>query len=162
LASRRESDQASKPKTMTSPSPHHGIFPSSPIMPEILTVDDEPDIGLALTDLLNQEGYAVTAVETGQAALDLSKYRHFQAVILDLGLPDRDGLEVLDQMRRRDPDLPIIILTAYSPLERYTGKTEGSEAFAYLSKPFDRIKLKDTIRRAIQYRVQKEAEKVPI
>lgn len=136
------------------------FFPTTTI-PEILTVDDEPDIGLALTDFLNQEGYAVTVVGTGQAALDLTEHHKFQAVILDLGLPDCDGLDVLTQMLNRDPGLPIIILTAYSPLERYTGKVEGSPAFAYLSKPFDRKKLKDTIRRAIQNHLLVKTERVP-
>jgi len=122
------------------------------INPTILTVDDDPDIGLALTDFLKQEGYAVTMVETGQAAIEASDQHQFQAVLLDLGLPDRDGLEVLTHMLQRDPGLPVIILTAYSPFERYTAKTEQSLAFAYLAKPFDREKLKNTIRRAIQTR----------
>ena len=155
-------NQSNIPEVMTSSRRPYGLFPGKPTIPEILTVDDEPDIGLALTDLLNQEGYAVTAVETGQAALDLCENHQFQAVILDLGLPDCDGLEVLDHMQHRDPGLPVIILTAYSPLERYTGRIEGSPAFAYLSKPFDRNKLKATIRRAIQCRVQKETEKVSV
>ena len=126
--------------------------PSIPLHPEILTVDDDPDIGIALTDLLKQEGYAVTVVETGHAALELSEHHQYQAVILDLGLPDCDGSVVLTQMLDRDPGLPIIILTAYSPLERYSDKGELSHAFAYLSKPFDRKELKSTLRRAIQTR----------
>ena len=120
--------------------------------PKILTVDDDPDIGIALTDLLNQEGYAVTVVETGYAAIEASEQNQFQAVILDLGLPDLDGWDVLTQMLDRDPELPIIILTAYSSLERNTSKVHQSRAFAYLSKPFDRKELKDTIHRAIQIR----------
>jgi len=73
-------------------------------------------------------------------------------VILDLGLPDCDGLEVLTHMLNRDPGLPIIILTAYSFLERYTPQAEQIRAFAYLLKPFNRKELKNTIRRAIQTR----------
>lgn len=149
-------------KFMSSPDRYNGPSSSSCTIPEILTVDDEPDIGLALTDLLHQEGYGVTVVETGRAALDISEYHQFHAVILDLGLPDYDGLEVLTHMLRRDPGLPIIILTAYSPLERYTGKIEGSPAFAYISKPFDRNKLKNIVRQAIQHRLQVEIEKVSV
>ncbi len=118
----------------------------------ILTVDDDPDIRIALTDLLSHEGYIVTVVGTGQAALDLSAHHQFQAVILDLGLPDRDGFDVLTQMLARDPDLPIIILTASTSLERYLRPQEQSRAFAFLSKPFDRKELKDTLHRAIQSR----------
>lgn len=125
---------------------------SLPRNPEILTVDDDPDIGMALSDFLKQEGYTVTMVKTGQAAIDLSEHHQFQAVILDLGLPDRDGLDVLTQMLSHDPGLPIIILTAYSSLERHTVMMERRQAFAYLSKPFDRKQLRDTIRRAVQTR----------
>lgn len=121
-------------------------------MPNVLTVDDDPDIRIALTDLLSHEGYAVTVVGTGQAALDLSEHHQFHAVILDLGLPDRNGFDVLSQMLARDPDLPIIILSAYSPLERFMGHQAQSRAFAFLSKPFDRKQLKDTLHRAIQSR----------
>ena len=128
--------------------PHSASFDKA----TILTVDDDPDIGIALMDFLQQEGYAVTVVETGQAAIEVSAHHQFQAVILDLGLPDCDGLEVLTHMLSRDPGLPIIILTAYSSLERYTPQTEQRRAFAYLSKPFDRKKLKNTIRQAIQTR----------
>ena len=134
------------------------FYTSYPRNPEILTVDDDPDIGMALTDFLEQEGYSVTMVDTGQAAIDMSEHHQFQAVILDLGLPDRDGLEVLTQMHNHDPDLPIIILTAYSSLERHTVMMERRQAFAYLSKPFDRKQLKDTIRRAIETRAQLSAE----
>ncbi|MEC4681841.1 MAG: response regulator, partial [Nitrospirota bacterium] len=56
-----------------------------PIHPKILTVDDDPDIGIALTDFLKQEGYAVTMVETGHAAIEVCEHHQFQAVILDLG-----------------------------------------------------------------------------
>ncbi len=125
---------------------------SIPIHPKILTVDDDPDIGIALTDFLKQEGYAVTMVETGHAAIEVCEHHQFQAVILDLGLPDCDGLEVLTHMLNHDPGLPIIILTAYSSLERYTPKAEQIRAFAYLLKPFNRKELKKTIRRAIQTR----------
>ena len=128
--------------------PHFASFDKA----TILTVDDDPDIGIALMDFLKQEGYAVTVVETGQAAIEVSEHHQFQAVILDLGLPDCDGLDVLSHMLSHDPGLPIIILTAYSFLERHTPKTEQSRAFAYLSKPFDRKKLKNTIRQAIQTR----------
>ncbi len=127
----------------------------------ILTVDDDPDIGIALMDFLKQEGYAVTVVETGQAAIEASTHHRFQAVILDLGLPDRDGLEVLTHLLDRDPGLPVIILTAYSPLERSPTKMEQSHAFASLSKPFDREKLKNTIRQALQTRPPIPEHEIP-
>lgn len=121
-------------------------------MPNVLTIDDDPDIRIALTDLLSHEGYRVTVVGTGQAGLDLSEHHQFHAVILDLGLPDYDGFDVLTQMLARDPSLPIIILTAYASPEQYMGHHEKSRAFAFLTKPFDRQRLKDTLHKAIQTR----------
>lgn len=131
-------------------------------MASILAVDDDPDIGIALTDFLKQEGYWVTMVETGQAAIEVSKHYQFQVVILDLGLPDLDGLDVLAHLLHRDPDLPIIILTAYSFLERKAITTEHSRAFAYLSKPFDRKRLKNTIHQAIQARLLISPDPKPV
>ncbi len=121
-------------------------------MTNILTVDDDPDIRIALSDLLSHEGYVVTDVGTGQAALDQSEHYQFHAVILDLGLPDYDGFEVLNRMLARDPDLPIIILTAYASLKDCIEHQEQHPAFAFLAKPFDRQVLKDTLHRAIQTR----------
>ena len=115
----------------------------------ILTVDDDPDIGMALTDLLEGEGYGVKVVTTGKEALDTTECQHFDAVILDVGLPDLDGIEVLHGIVKRNPQLPVILLTVYSPTDLKIDPHNLPGAFAYLTKPFNRETLKATIDRAI-------------
>jgi len=115
----------------------------------ILTVDDDPDIGMALTDLLEGEGYGVKVVTTGREALDTTKCQHFDAVLLDVGLPDLDGMDVLHRMVKHDPQLPVILLTVYSASDLKIDPHNLLGAFAYLTKPFNRESLKATINRAI-------------
>ena len=115
----------------------------------ILTVDDDPDIGMALTDLLEGEGYGVKVVTTGREALDTTKCQHFDAVLLDVGLPDFNGMDVLHRMVKHDPQLPVILLTVYSPSDLNIDPHNLPGAFAYLTKPFNRETLKATIDRAI-------------
>jgi len=114
----------------------------------ILIVDDDPDIARTLQDLLEYEGYQVQAVSTGGAAITRATEDHFGAVILDLGLPDVDGLSVLRTLSKADPKLPIIILTAFLKDARTIASLREG-AFAYLTKPYNRDELKATLRRAI-------------
>ena len=114
----------------------------------ILIVDDDPDIARTIQDLLEYEGYQVQAVSTGGEAITRATEDHFGAVILDLGLPDMDGLSVLRTLSKADPKLPIIILTAFLKDARTIASLREG-AFAYLTKPYNRDELKVTLRRAI-------------
>lgn len=116
---------------------------------EILTVDDDPDHGMILTDLLEREGYQVEIAQTGTEALHRVKSHHFDAVILDVELPDLDGIMVLQDIVECDEKVPVILLTAFDSLERTVGPLDLQEAFACLTKPYNREELKATIRRAI-------------
>ena len=121
--------------------------PASP--PAILVVDDDPDIGMVLTELLEGEGHQVVVEVTGAEALDRIHRSHFDTVLLDVGLPDKDGLIVLGDIRKSNPQIPVIILSAHKALERRAGPLDLQGAFAYLTKPFNREELKSTIRKAI-------------
>lgn len=114
----------------------------------ILIVDDDPDIVTTLNDFLEHEGYQVESVGTGAEALRLAQAHRFNVVILDLGLPDRDGLSVLESIQQLDPHLPVIILTAFTNSERTIGSLMQG-AFAYLTKPYNRDELRATLRRAL-------------
>jgi PAS domain S-box-containing protein len=117
--------------------------------PTILVVDDEPDISLALGDLLGSEGYQVEAVETGKEALRRVSSAHpYSAVILDLSLPDIDGLTVLQRLRMQDETLPVIILTAHGD-QREKIATLQHHAFAHLIKPYDRPEVVEMVHRAV-------------
>jgi PAS domain S-box-containing protein len=114
----------------------------------ILLVDDDPDITEALSDLLEHEGYHVHLAVDGGKALEKAKQHHYSAVILDLGLPDMDGLEVLRSMLEIDAKLPIIVLTAYTTADKTIGALSQG-AFAFLTKPYNRDQLKATLSRAV-------------
>ena len=114
----------------------------------VLVVEDNPDLVIGLQDLLHYDGYAVTIAGTVADALELVRAHRFNAILLDLGLPDGDGLEVLQETQRLDPSLPVVIVTAHISQDRTVGSlTEG--AFAYLTKPYHREELRQTLRRAI-------------
>jgi PAS domain S-box-containing protein len=114
----------------------------------ILVVEDNEDLVIGLQDFLNHDGYAVTVAGTVAGAIELVRAHHFNAILLDLGLPDGDGLEVLHETQRLDPTLPVVIVTAHISHDRTVGSlSEG--AFAYLTKPYDREELRHTLRRAI-------------
>jgi PAS domain S-box-containing protein len=114
----------------------------------ILIVDDEEDIVLTLRDLLEHEGYHVDFAGTCAEAVARAAERHYNAVLLDLTLPDGDGLTVLKALQERDPTLPVIVLTAdVSTDRRVVLRTQG--AFDYLTKPYNRDDLRATLRKAV-------------
>ncbi len=118
-------------------------------MPRILVVDDDPDISLALEDYLRREHYDVEVADTGNAALQKALTSHFDAVLLDVGLPDRDGIEILVELASHQPELPIILLTAFTSLNQSTPLDKLNKAFAYLTKPYSREDIRQVLRRAI-------------
>ncbi len=119
-----------------------------PTKPRILLVDDDMDILLALSDYLGQEGFQVETVETGTAALQKSLTTPYDVVLLDVGLPDRDGIEILDELSQQHPRLPVILLTAFTSLETTAKPDILQKAFAYLTKPYKRQEVKTAIHRA--------------
>jgi PAS domain S-box-containing protein len=114
----------------------------------VLIVEDNPDIVIGLQDLLQHDGYAVTVAGTCAAAMEQIRAQRFSAILLDLGLPDGDGIDVLKEVQRVDASLPVVIVTAHIAPERTVGSlTKG--AFAYLTKPYNRDELRHILRRAI-------------
>ncbi|HEX2055800.1 MAG TPA: PAS domain S-box protein, partial [Nitrospiraceae bacterium] len=114
----------------------------------ILIVDDDPDIRESLGDMLTHEGYLVQSVPRGTEALECVKHERYSAAVLDIQLPDLDGLSVLKLMMKLDPDLPIIILTGHANPENTIGSLVKG-AFAYLTKPYNKQELTAILRRAV-------------
>src|ERR1700734_1359913 len=83
----------------------------------ILVVDDEIEIREGLEALLTSESFQVTLAETGEAGLQKLEDQPFDLMLLDVSLPDRNGLELLREIRRRDPQLSIILITAYGSID---------------------------------------------
>jgi len=119
--------------------------------PIILIIDDEYDICITLQDLLTAHGYEVQLAHTGQEGIAKAQRQRLDAVILDLGLPDQDGMAVLQVLNQLDLHLPIIVLTAFAKSEKAVDSlSRGS--FAYLMKPYNRDELKAILARAVGMR----------
>lgn len=121
------------------------------LRPTILIIDDEYDICIALQDLLTANGYDVHLAHTGQEGISTAQQYRLDAVILDLGLPDQDGMEVLQILNRLDPHLPVIVLTAFAKSEKAVDSLNRG-SFAYLMKPYNRDELKAILARAVGMR----------
>ena len=107
---------------------------------QILLVEDDHPLAKALQQALQEQQHTVNAVGSGEAALHIINTETPDIVILDLGLPDIDGIEVLKRSRKKHPDLPILVLTARSELDdRIIGLDSGADD--YLAKPFDMTEL---------------------
>jgi len=117
----------------------------------ILVIDDEEIIREALEALLSAQGYRVTTAATGQQGLDAIGARPVDAVLLDLMLPDKNGIEVLDDIRRLDDELPVIMITAYGTIESAVSATKQG-AFYYFTKPFKNDEVLAVLRNAIERR----------
>src|SRR6188474_885405 len=117
----------------------------------ILVIDDEEIIREALEALLTAEGYRVSSAPTGQAGLEALGSRQVDAVLLDLMLPDRNGIEVLEDIRRVDDELPVIMITAYGTIESAVAATKQG-AFYYFTKPFKNDEVLVVLRNAIERR----------
>jgi DNA-binding response OmpR family regulator len=101
----------------------------------VLLVEDDPRIADFIQRGLKAEGYAVETARNGQEALSFGAEGQFQTIILDLGLPDIDGLQVCEQLRGRGVDTPILMLTARDAVrDRVVGLRSGADD--YLVKPF--------------------------
>jgi DNA-binding response OmpR family regulator len=118
--------------------------------PRVLVVEDDEDIAQALQRSLRMEGYEVRAALDGRTALEQGRSFAPDLVILDLGLPGLDGVEVARSLRA-DDDVPILILTARDALE---SRVEGLDAGAddYLVKPFERQELLARMRALLRRR----------
>ena len=116
-----------------------------PVMARVLVVEDEEDIAFPLVRTLEREGYTVTWVEDGEAALAQLQKEQEDVVILDLGLPDMDGLEVCRKARDAGYEGAIMIVTARGgELDRVVGLDYGADD--YLAKPFGLAELQARVR----------------
>jgi two-component system, OmpR family, response regulator QseB len=121
----------------------------------VLIIEDDPLLGAGLQTGLRQEGCTADWVQQANAAAHALQTEHFDAAVLDLGLPDRDGLSLLDELRKKGLCLPVLILTARDALEdRVAGLDAGADD--YLVKPFDLAELSARLR-ALMRRSQGKA-----
>src|SRR5438309_2408324 len=121
----------------------------------VLIIDDEAAIRESLETLLGLEGYAVEVAATGREGLELLAERQFDLVLLDLALPDRNGMDVLGSIRAHDPQLSVIMITAYGTVENAVRAIQ-SGASNFIQKPWDNEKLLADVRAAVARRRAEE------
>ncbi|GAB4262329.1 MAG: sigma-54 dependent transcriptional regulator [Deferrisomatales bacterium] len=118
-------------------------------MENILIVDDEEFLRSQLERILGEEGYRVRAVDTGRAALEGVQEDGADLVLLDLNLPDLHGIEVLRELKARDPELLVIVVTGYGSVESAVQSLKLG-AYDYIKKPFKADAIKLIVRLALE------------
>ena len=111
----------------------------------ILLVEDDASLADGLQNALGREGFVVNHVDCGAQALAAVRAEAPDIIVLDLGLPDMDGLEVLAQVRKREVHLPVLVLTARDGMDDKIAGLDGG-ADDYLAKPFDMKELAARLR----------------
>ena len=122
--------------------------PAKPTGAKLLVVDDDPDMLRLLSMRLASSNYQVTAVTSAESALTQLEIEHPQLVLSDVRLPGRDGLALFDEIRKRHPTLPVILLTAHGTIPDAVEATARG-VFTYLTKPYDSRELLDKISQAL-------------
>jgi len=117
----------------------------------ILVVDDETEIREGLEMLLTSEGYGVSSAETGASGLAKLEERPFDLLLLDVSLPDRNGLDLLREIRLRDPQLSVVLITAYGSIDM-ARQAFKSGAMDYITKPWSNDELLAQVAQAVESR----------
>ena len=115
----------------------------------ILVVDDESEIREGLELLLKSEGYQVSSAESGQAGLSRLEERPFDLLLLDVSLPDRNGIDMLHEIHRQDPHLPVVLITAYGSIDMARAAFK-SGAMDYITKPWSNDELLVQVAQAVE------------
>ncbi len=122
----------------------------------ILAVDDDTVACHLLQEVLEQEGYHVSVATSGRQAIRLGQEVPFDLAIVDVRMPDLDGIEVLKALKRTNAQMPVLMITAYSSMDS-TIEAIRQGAYDYLSKPCNIEELKITVKRALeQYQLRQE------
>ncbi len=116
---------------------------------KILIVDDEPRLADVLQVALDDRGYQTRIAGSGTIALAMMEAENFDLVLSDLRMPDLDGRALLQEIKRRNPDMPVVILTAYASM-RDAVELVKEGAFDYIAKPFEMEDVAATLARALK------------
>jgi two-component system response regulator AtoC len=117
--------------------------------PSILIVDDDEVMRETLSDVLRKRGYEISSVDSGNGALSMIKKSIIDLILLDMKLPDIDGLEVLKKIKEFDTEILVIMMTAYSDVQTAVSSMK-SGAYDYINKPFELDELKLLIEKGLE------------
>ncbi len=125
----------------------------------ILIIDDEKNYLLLLDTLLSEEGYAITALQDPELALDYLAESEIDVVITDMKMPKVSGQEVLEHIKKHYPHIPVLIMTAYGSID---GAVQSMRygAFDYISKPFSNDELKLSVDKAVRTSKAREQNRI--
>lgn len=126
--------------------------------PRILIVDDDEGIVRACAEALLRHGYEVVTALSGKEAMALLSTQQFAAAVLDIVLPDVDGLQLLQYAKQKDPDIIVLLMTGYASLETAIQALRQG-AYDYLRKPFTGGELAAVLARGLQERQQRLAHR---
>src|SRR5213079_100273 len=113
--------------------------------------DDESEIREGLELLLRGEGYGVSSAETGESGLEKLEQHPYDLLLLDVSLPDRNGLDMLKEIHRRDPQLSIVLITAYGSIDMARAAFKNG-AMDYITKPWSNDELLAQVAQAVESR----------
>src|SRR5262245_46455710 len=114
----------------------------------ILVIDDEEIMREILEALLAREGYDVRLAGTGAEGLDLIRSMPFDAAIVDMMMPGMDGISTLDELKKVDDDLPVLMITAFASVENAIAAMKRG-AYDYITKPFKNDEVLVVVRNAL-------------
>src|SRR4029079_7872248 len=118
---------------------------------QVLIVDDEPNLRKILAAQLSRDGYDVLTAEDGEEGLTFLREHHIDLVITDLKMPKVDGMTLLREALREDPELPIVMITAHGTVDTAVEALKLG-AFDYLTKPFDKDEVRQIVGKALKTR----------
>ena len=121
----------------------------------ILVVDDESEIREGLELLLTSEGYGVSSAGTGESGLAKLEEKPFDLLLLDVSLPDRNGLDLLREIHKRDPHLSVVLITAYGSIDMARQAFKGG-ALDFITKPWSNDELLAQVAQAVESRRLRE------
>ena len=129
-------------------------------MDTILIVDDEKNYLVVLEALLGPEGYEILTAGRARDALRQIREADVDLVITDMKMPGMSGMELLEEVKKIHPHLPVIMMTAYGTIEMAVAAMK-KQAFDYITKPFQNEELKLTVKKALEnYRLIRENQRL--
>ena len=115
----------------------------------VLVIDDDESIRLGCSQSLELDGYLVRTAKNGKEGLEFAREEAFDVVIVDLKMPEVDGMTVLGRLRQEVPDTQVVMITGYATIESAVDAMRVG-AYDYLPKPFSSDMLNDVVKRAIE------------
>lgn len=116
---------------------------------KILLIDDEPDLLELIKEILEREGYQIFCASNGAAGILLNEQENPDLIVLDLRMPDMDGIETLQHIRKTDDQVIVVILTGYGCPDTIRDAVDLNVS-EYLSKPFENEELVSVISKALE------------